>query len=128
MWRRVRIRLTAPLKGKGLATRKILQMIEKRERAIAARRPQPKRQSVQVLSTYDSNSADDAMFILGITAERPDLDKPVEPFNTRQLQTWVVEAALKRRGRPQLVERNVDDIRRCTVGGRDLAIAADRAR
>src|SRR4051794_28809130 len=57
----------AALKGSKMAVRTVLKMIEKREVALAAQaiKTQPPKPSAYVM-TYDSDSADEAMQVLGI--------------------------------------------------------------
>src|SRR4051812_19692542 len=59
----------AALKGSKMAVRAVLKMIEKRELALAARAPTPAPQTSNPFKLiYDSDSADEAMQILGIAS------------------------------------------------------------
>jgi hypothetical protein len=102
----------AALKGSKMAVRAVLKMIEKREAALAARAPkQSSPASFQV--SYDSDSANDAMHILGIASIYRDGSGGYYDGNLK-LETWAVQAAISRPGRRSLSERDVDTVKRLT--------------
>lgn len=96
--------------GNRAARRQILTMIEKREKARAARNPA--RTPVEVRKGGpDPRNADEAMLILGIAAIDPDRHEPDE--QRLKLEAWAVQAAIDRaRGKP-LSSRERTDIRAC---------------
>jgi hypothetical protein len=92
-----------------MAVRAVLKMIEKREAALAARAPKPepaKRNPTKI--TYDSDSADDAMKILGIGS----VDEAAPEGwgqDELKLETWAAQAAISRPGRARLSQRDIDN-------------------
>ncbi len=103
-------------------------MIEKRETALAERapKPQPTRGNPYTL-IYDSDSADEAMKILGIASveERPGggwADGKLK------LETWAAQAAISRPGRARLDEQDVDNVRILTRDPDKLRWPRDRSR
>ena len=93
-----------------MAVRAVLKMIEKRELALAARAPKPAPQTSNPYKLiYDSDSADEAMQILGIASyeEAP----PGVGWGHRKfkLETWAAQAALSRPGRNALSEKDLND-------------------
>jgi hypothetical protein len=105
----------AALKGSKMAVRAVLKMIEKREAALAARapRPEPQKGSSCVL-IYDSDSADEAMKLLGIAS----LEEPPEGMGwghrRLKLETWAAQAAISRAGRKPLSQKDRDDTKLLT--------------
>jgi hypothetical protein len=102
----------AALKGKRMAIRQVLKMIEKREDAMGLNfaHPTPVRWEVE----HDSSNANEAMLILGI-AQYGNPQEGLGPGTRRlQLATWAAQAAISRPGRKVLSDKDVDDIKRCT--------------
>jgi hypothetical protein len=100
------------LKGKRMAIRQVLKMIEKREAALHVDRPEPSPVRLEV--EHDSSNANEAMLILGIAqygALREGGGPGTAPF---QLATWAAQAAISRPGRRKLSDKQVDEIKRCT--------------
>lgn len=101
----------AALNGSKMAVRAVLKMIAKREAALAkvgsaAHMSTPIRQTVE----YDSDSADEAMKLLGIASFEP-APGLGETFERLKLETWATQAALSRPGRRKLSARLLDDIK-----------------
>lgn len=104
----------ASLKGSRMAQRSVLKMIEKRELALAKLNPAPQ-QKVRMEIEHDSDSANEAMLILGIAeyGEAPPGGGPAtRPF---KLATWATQAALSRPGRRKLSAKDEEDVRRVTM-------------
>lgn len=105
----------AALKGSKMAVRQVLKMIEKRETALAAHAPKPApRKTNPYVLLYDSDSADEAMRILGIAGL--DEDSKAEGWwkGKLKLETWATQAAISRPGRRALHQKNTDDVKRFT--------------
>jgi len=99
--------------GGRIARREVLKMIAKREQALAARQPRPTRPGLR-LEREDPANAEAALLILGIAALDPRWAQ-VEGHDRRLLlEPWAVQAALSRRGRKPLGEREVAGVERCT--------------
>ncbi|MFL6728018.1 MAG: DUF5681 domain-containing protein [Sphingomicrobium sp.] len=103
----------AALKGSKMAVRAVLKMIEKREialRAVAPERVNPSPVCVE----YDSDSADQAMLILGILKEA---EKRLGWSGDAQLKidTWAAQAALSRPGRRNLSDKDIEDCKLMTI-------------
>lgn len=104
----------AALKGSRMAVRAVLKMIEKRERALAAK--SPKRVSpVAMQIEHDADNADKALLLLGI-AQYPD---PPEGWGSERmhlkLATWATQAAISRPGRRKFADKDIDDVKRMTI-------------
>lgn len=100
----------AALKGSKMAVRAVLKMIEKREKAIA-KLAVPQREPVRLEREYDSDNANSAMLILGITEyAASDTDKL-----WMRLTTWAAQAALSRPGQRPLSEKEIDNVRHFTI-------------
>ena len=119
----------AALKGSKMAVRAVLKMIERREAVLAAQAPKivHHKPNPYVL-IYDSDSADEAMQILGIASveEAPagmgwGHDKP-------KLETWATQAAISRPGRRPLDERHVGDVKLLTKSPDQLKWPRSRSR
>lgn len=105
----------AALKGSKMAVRAVLKMIEKREVALAAQGPKPQpRQTNPFTIVYDSDSADEAMRILGIASHDQALEDLNWSSNKLKLEAWATQAAISRPGRQSLDERHVDNVKRLT--------------
>ena len=118
----------AALKGSKMAVRAVLKMIEKREVALAAQAPKvPARNSSPYTLIYDTDSAHQAMEILGIASIE---EAPVEWVGPRKpkLETWAAQAAISRPGRRQLDERHQADVKLLTKEPDKLKWPRGRAR
>lgn len=88
----------AALKGSKLAVRQVLKMIEQRERALRARAPKVERTPAKTTISYNADSENEAMLLLGILCRNP--DRPLgEGPRPLLVQTWAAQAALSRPGR-----------------------------
>jgi hypothetical protein len=106
----------AALKGKRMAIRHVLKMIEKREAALAKSAPPPDRKPATWLWEGDPRNADAAMLLLGITVPDAQWEGRECEYGTRmKLSTWAAQAALSRPGRRQLGPKAMGDIRRVTL-------------
>lgn len=113
------------LKGRRMAIRQVLKMIEKREAALHVDRPEPSPVKFQV--EHDSANANEAMLVLGIAqygAPRDGGGPATAPF---QLTTWAAQAAISRPGRKRLTDKQVDEIKRCTFESDKLKWPRSRA-
>jgi len=105
----------AALKGSRMAARTILKMIAKRETWLAARNP-PKHAPVEIKTTHEARTADEALLLLGIAKEMPLPEGWKEGKDPLlKLQPWVVEEGLRRSKRRTIEERAMQDIRRSTL-------------
>lgn len=103
----------AALKGSRMAIRAVLKMIEKREVALAKQTPAPKNPMKPLGIIYDSDSADEAMRLIGITIFD---DSEIGWWKDRpKLATWATQAALSRPGRRTLDDKTLADARRSTI-------------
>ncbi|MBY0520514.1 MAG: hypothetical protein K2P79_08830, partial [Sphingomonas sp.] len=87
---------------------------EKREVAIAKLSPAPV-SPVRMAFEHDSDNADEAMELLGIAerlGRRPEDDH--HPGRLR-IATWATQAALSRPGRRKLDEKDLNEVKRCTI-------------
>lgn len=96
------------LAGSRMARRAVLRMIEKREKAIAAKAP-PGRVEVKT-ETADPRNADEAMKILGI-ATRNEAWMEQDVAERLLIEPWAVRAALSRRSRKVLRRQDIDNLR-----------------
>jgi hypothetical protein len=103
------------LDGKGMAQRKVLKWIAKREAWLVKQGPKVSRQAITRHISPDPDNADAAILLLGIAASNParaDIDADRAQL---LLEPWSVQAALgRRRGGQRLTDRDRDEIRRCT--------------
>lgn len=109
----------AALGGSRIAVRQVLKMIEKRENALAKLAPKAKG-AVRTEHEYDSDNANEAMLLLGIAEY---VDSPSgEGYRERRfkLATWAAQAAISRPGRRRLSDKDVEDVKRLTVGADKL--------
>lgn len=105
----------AALKGSKMAVRAVLKMIEKREAALAARAPKPEAQkSNPLVPIYDSDSADEAMKILGIASIEEAPAGMGWGHRKLKLETWVAQAAISRPGRKRLSQKDMDNAKLLT--------------
>ncbi|VWX60716.1 DUF5681 domain-containing protein [Sphingorhabdus sp. 109] len=92
------------LAGKRLAIRKLLKMIETREKALEQKNPEPRRK-IELKHHYSADNADEALRILGIAEPEP-------AFPTRwKVHAWATQAALSRPGRKKFNRREADNIK-----------------
>jgi len=106
------------LKGKAMAIRHVLKMIEKRESALYVDRPAPSPIKFQV--EHDSDNANEAMLILGIAQYGPPRvggGPATAPF---QLTTWAAQAAISRPGCKKLTDKEIEEVERCTFESKRL--------
>ena len=116
----------AALKGSRMAIRAVLKMIEKREVALAKHAPAPKNPVRPLSIIYDSESADDALRLLGITSVD---DSEMGWWKDRpKLATWATQAALSRPGRRALDEKTLANVRRSTLNPDRLKLPRSRER
>ena len=101
----------AALKGSSMAVRAILKMIEKREVALAKLAPIA-RNPVKVEREYDSDSADEALQLLGIASYT---EESVPGRERRlKLETWVTQLAVNRRRERFIAKDDGTLLRNCT--------------
>lgn len=87
-------------------------MIAKREEWIAARKPPVKRPPVGLVIETEALNAHEALVLLGIaTPDTRDFD-PTDPYERLLLEPWAVQAALKRRQRDSLSDKDITEIQR----------------
>ena len=99
----------AALGGSRLAVRAVLKMIEKREQALRRLAPPPAPRPATVYMSYNSDSANGAMLLLGILCRTP---KWLNSGGPRDLvvNTWAAQAAISRPGRRKREGRDRDDL------------------
>ena len=119
----------AALKGSKMAVRAVLKMIEKRETALAARAPKPELPKLNPYKlVYDSDSANEAMKLLGIAA----IDEAPQGVGwghrRLKLETWAAQAAISRPGRASLSEKDIKDIKLLTRSPEKLKWPRNRVR
>ena len=112
----------AALAGSRSATRMVLKMIARREKAIAAKGESRPRVPVELLTeSVDPSNADAAMLALGIAHEDEGYSGPAEDCPRILLEPWAVQMALgRRRGGAGLTDKNVTEITRCTRDAQSL--------
>lgn len=115
----------AALKGSKMAVRAVLKMIEKREAVLAARAPKQS-SPASFQHTYDSDSADNAMQILGIASIYTDGSGGWYDGKLK-LETWATQVAISRPGRRRISEKDVDTIERMTKDSGKLKWPRGRA-
>lgn len=94
----------AALKGSRLAVRKVLKMIERREKALT-QKVKPVPHPMTVVTHHTSDNAHEAMRLLGIADDDPEFSG-----GRWKLHTWVTQAALSRPGRRPLEDRQIKNI------------------
>jgi hypothetical protein len=105
----------AALKGSKMAVRAVLKMIEKREVALAAQAPRgEQRKSNPFVHVYDSDSADEAMRLLGIASIHEEPSGVGWAHGRLKLESWATQAAISRPGRRCLTQKNMDDVKLLT--------------
>jgi hypothetical protein len=116
----------AALKGKHMAIRHVLKMIEKRETALA-----PKitgTQPIKIEHEYDSDNANEAMLLLSIAEYGSPPHGGGPATRPLRLATWAAQAAISRPGRKALTENEVEEVRRGTIAPDQLKWPRSRAR
>lgn len=102
----------AAITGDRAAQREVLKMVAKREKWLAARPPKhPPRE--MLTEPEDPDNANEALILLGI-GERDTSWNPNDEYERLLLQPWAVQAALSRRGRRRISDKDVAEINRCT--------------
>ena len=117
----------AALKGKKMAIRAVLKMIEKRELALAQRFPPPAN-PVRMEIEYDSGNANKAMQLLGIADWGDPPHGGGQATRPLKITTWAAQAALSRPGRRSLTDKDIDDIKRVTLNPEKLKWPRKRVR
>jgi hypothetical protein len=103
----------AALKGKAMAIRQVLRMIEKREAALGPETPVPQKMKYEI--EHDSQNADEAMILLGIVEYGPPTPGGGPGTRRRMLATWAAQAAISRPGRKSLTDKEVEDLKRDVI-------------
>ena len=99
----------AALKGNRMAVRAVLKMIEKREVALREVTPQPALKPAPIAVEYTSDSADEAMELLGIIGPNPENVNGDGP-RKQLVQAWAAQAAISRPGCSKLKDRGDDQL------------------
>jgi hypothetical protein len=102
----------AAITGDRAAQREVLKMVAKREKWLAAK-PVRRRSIEKLTEPEDPDNANKALILLGV-GERDTRGYPVDKYERLLLQPWAVQAALSRRGRRWISDKDVADINRCT--------------
>ena len=103
------------LAGKGMAMREVVRWIRKREAWLAEHLPKASRHDFVLRLTDDPDNADTALLLLGIAAHNPDRAEWGKDRAQLLLEPWAVQAALRRRrGGHRLIDKEREEIRRCT--------------
>jgi len=100
--------------GNRAARREVLKMIAKREKWLAAKVPRKHRPVELLIEPTDPENANEALVLLGIAEPDMRWPDPQDPHERLLLQPWAVQAALSRRGRRRLSDRDIAEIKRCT--------------
>jgi hypothetical protein len=103
----------AAIAGNRAARREVLKMIAKRERWLAAKAPSHPRIE-RLVEPEDPDNANEALLLLGIAELDTRYTGPNDPSERLLLQPWAVQAALRRRRRRRLSEKEISEIKRCT--------------
>jgi hypothetical protein len=99
--------------GNRAARREVLKMIAKREKWLAERAPKS-RPIEWLMETVDPDNANEALLLLGVIERDTRIADPNDKYKRYRLQPWAVQAALSRRGRRALSEKDIAEIERCT--------------
>ena len=94
-------------------------MIEKCEAALGACALAPKPVKKWEME-HDSDNANDAMLLLGIAEYGSALAGGGPATRPFKLATWVTQAAISRPGRRALTEKEIEGIKRDTIGADQL--------
>jgi hypothetical protein len=103
----------AALKGKAMAIRQVLKMIEKREAALGP--PDAPAQKMKLEIEHDSDNANEAMLLLGILEYGPPLPGGGPRTCRRMLASWAAQAAISRPGRKPLTDKQIEDLQRDVI-------------
>jgi len=103
----------AALKGKAMAIRQVLKMIEKREAALGPPSTTPQKMRYEI--EHDSNNANEAMLLLGILDYGPPVGGGGPATRRRMLATWAAQAAISRPGRKRLTDKAIEDLQRDVI-------------
>jgi hypothetical protein len=114
------------LKGKRMAIRQVLKMIEKREAALSASMPPP--QKIKIEHEFDSDNANEAMLLLGIAEYGPPMGGGGPATRQLKLAQWAAQAAISRPGRRGLTDKEVEDLKRDVIDCDKLKWPRSRAR
>lgn len=98
------------LKGKRMAVRQVLKMIEKREAALGASAPPT--QKIKMEYEHDSDNANEAMLILRIADYGPPTGGGGPATRQLKLTTWAAQAAISRPGRKALTDKQIEAVKR----------------
>jgi len=102
--------------GNRSARREILKMILKREQALAKRRNAHVAELKPMQVENSPDNANEALRILGIACDDPRDFGPNDTYDRLKMETWAVQAALRRRrGGEALTDKDIDDLRRCSL-------------
>jgi Family of unknown function (DUF5681) len=103
------------LAGNVMAQREVLKWIAMREAWLKKNAPAASRPAITCLISPDPDNADAALLLLGIAAANPKRAEFEKDRAQLLLEPWAVQGALRRRrGGQRLVERERDEIQRCT--------------
>lgn len=105
----------AALEGSKMAVRAVLKMIEKREVALKRSAPKPVVRFNPTRIEFDSDSANEAMLLLGIVAPEPTPAGWSQDEPRLKIETWAAQAAISRPGRKRLSEKDISDAKRMTL-------------
>jgi hypothetical protein len=103
----------AALKGKCMAIRRVLKMIEKRETALGV--SAPAQQQIKLGREYDSDSANEAMLLLCIADYGPPTAGGGPATRRLMLSRWAAQAAISRPGRTSLTDKQTDTLKRDVI-------------
>jgi Family of unknown function (DUF5681) len=103
----------AALKGKAMAIRQVLKMIERREVALGP--PDRPAEEMKLEIEHDSDNANEAMLLLGILEYGPPLGGGGPGTRRRMLATWAAQAAISRPGRRRLIDKEIEDLKRDVI-------------
>lgn len=116
----------AALKGKRMAVRQVLKMIDKREQALGAGAPPPT--NVKIEHEHDSDNANEAMVLLGIAEYGPPMGGGGPGTRRLKLATWAAQAAISRPGRKALATKDIEALKRDVIDADKLKWPRSRAR
>ena len=108
----------AALKSERMAIREVLKMIEKREEALAGK-DWTGQLSARFERVYDADNANEAMRILGVGDYLDEPDRAPDHRRFR-LHRWATQAALSRPGRRKFDHKQVEEVKRETLGADQL--------
>jgi len=100
----------AALKGRKMAIRTVLKMIEKREVALRKLSPEPERRPKPLQFSYHSDSANEALRLLNIYCKNPEWPDGGGP-RPEVVETWAAQAAISRPGRRTLDQKKREGLR-----------------